>query len=246
MVARPARLNASIAWLFMLGSTCFLVGSVPWYAEAVGGSVDGFTYFVGSLLFTGAAFGQLVQAQSPAMTGVDERQQNEAAPVALRGWLPRDHNWLAAATQFAGTLFFNASTFAQLAQNLTAKEEDQHVWRPDFFGSILFLVASTLGIIAVGGSFFRVQHSQPWRIAWLNMIGSIFFMASAITGFVLPSTGDLIDSPVSIAGTLLGAACFLAGAALMLPAWRTEVRNAPAASHREVRRDALPLPEGEG
>src|SRR4051794_39285862 len=107
MVARPAHLNAAIAWIFIFGSTCFVVGSVPWYADSVGGSADGFTYFVGSLLFTGAAFGQLVQAQSPAMTGVDERQQNEAAPVALRGWLPRDKNWLAAATQVAGTLFFN-------------------------------------------------------------------------------------------------------------------------------------------
>ncbi len=45
-------------------------------------------------------------------------------------------------------------------------------------------------------------------------------MGSALASFVLPRTGELVDSPASAAGTLLGAACFLAGAALMFPARR--------------------------
>lgn len=106
-----------------------------------------------------------------------------------------------------------------MAENLTARQEDRHIWRPDFFGSTLFLVASVLGILAVGG--FRVRRSsQAWRIAWLNMIGSMLFMGSALASFVLPKTGELVNSPVSAAGTLLGAACFLGGAAMMFPAWR--------------------------
>ena len=52
MLVRPARLNALIAWLFMVGSACFVLGSVPAYANAVGGTVDGVTYFVGSIFFT--------------------------------------------------------------------------------------------------------------------------------------------------------------------------------------------------
>jgi hypothetical protein len=52
------------------------------------------------------------------------------------------------------------------------------------------------------------------------MVGSIFFMASALASYVLPSTGELLNSPLAVAGTLLGAVCFLAGAALMFPAWR--------------------------
>ena len=58
------------------------------------------------------------------------------------------------------------------------------------------------------------------------MIGSILFMISALASFVLPSTGELINSWVSIAGTLLGALCFLIGAILMFPAWRHAVRGA--------------------
>ncbi|MGH8834104.1 MAG: hypothetical protein ACRDWG_03770 [Actinomycetes bacterium] len=201
-----------------------MLGSVPAYVRAVGATIDGVTYFVGSLFFTAASFSQLVQAQSPTMTGVDGRQQHRRAPVRLWAWLNHDRNWLAAATQFPGTLFFNISTLAALAHNVTAREEDKHVWRPDFFGSTLFLVASVFGILALGGGFLSIRtRSLPWWIAWLNMLGSVLFMWSAIASYIVPSTGDLIDSTASIAGTLLGAACFLVGAALMFPAWRREV-----------------------
>ena len=60
------------------------------------------------------------------------------------------------------------------------------------------------------------------------MLGSGGFMVSAIAGFVVPSTGTVLDLPLENAGTLLGAVCFLLGAALMLPAWRAEVRSRDA------------------
>jgi hypothetical protein len=228
MRVKPVRLNAAIAWLFMLGSSCFVLGSVPAYVSAVGGLADAVTYFVGSIFFTSASYAQLLQAQTPEMTRVDERQQYVRRPVVARAWLGKDRNWLAAITQFPGTLFFNISTFVALARNATVQQQDQHVWRPDFFGSTLFLVASACGILALGGGFVSIQaRSLPWWIAWLNMVGSVFFMGSAIASYVLPTTGELIDSHVSIAGTLLGAVCFLVGAALMLPAWRVEVQTAP-------------------
>jgi hypothetical protein len=231
MTVRPARLNAAIAWLFMVGSACFVAGSVPAYVDAVGSTFDGITYFVGSIFFTSASFCQLVQAQSPAMTGVDAVGQHVPAPVRLRGWLPDDRNWLAAASQFPGTLFFNISTFAALASNATASEADRSVWRPDLFGSVLFLVASTYGILAVSGRLLRWNPaSLPWRIAWINMLGSVLFMASALASYVLPATNEVLNIRVSVAGTLLGAVCFLVGAALMLPAWRRAMlpTSAPA------------------
>jgi len=61
MTVRPVRLNAAIAWLFIVGSSCFVVGSLPAYATAVGGWADGVTYFVGSIFFTIASYCQLVQ-----------------------------------------------------------------------------------------------------------------------------------------------------------------------------------------
>jgi hypothetical protein len=233
MTVRPVGLNGAIAWLFIIGSALFALGSVPAYINAVGTTVDSVTYFVGSIFFTAASFSQLVQAQTPAMTGVGIDSQHERAPVRLRAWLPHDRNWLAAITQFPGTLFFNISTGAALVRNATAKQKDRRIWRPDFFGSTLFLVASVFAILAIGRLLNFRPRSFPWWIAWLNMMGSISFMASALASYVLPTTGNFINSQVSIAGTLLGALCFLIGAVLMFPAWSHALRDAASEAHED-------------
>ena len=80
MRIRPVRLNASIASLFVLGSACFVLGSVPAYVNAIGGVADGVTYFIGSIFFTTASFLQLLQTQTPSMTDVDEAHQNTPEP----------------------------------------------------------------------------------------------------------------------------------------------------------------------
>jgi hypothetical protein len=223
---KPVHLNATIAWLFMVGSACFVLGSIPAYLDAVGGLADGITYFVGSIFFTSASYAQLLQTQTPEMTQVDETSQYTRAPLRFWSRLPHDRNWLAAITQFPGTLFFNISTLFALIQNASTQQKDHHVWRPDLFGSTLFLVASAFAILAVGRFLSFQPRSMPWRIAWLNMTGSILFMASAIGSYLLPSTGDLVSVRVTVVGTALGAACFLVGAALMFPAWRSAVEEA--------------------
>ena len=79
MRARPVRLNATIAWLFMIGSACFALGTVPAYASAVGATADAITFFIGSLFFTSASFSQLVQAQSERLAHEIAVQQKVAA-----------------------------------------------------------------------------------------------------------------------------------------------------------------------
>jgi hypothetical protein len=216
---RPRALNALIAILFMIGSACFALGTIPAYVDGVGGTADAITYFIGSIFFTSASFSQLVQSQSPAMApdvGGDDRS---AAPIILRAWLPGNRGWLAAATQFPGTLAFNVSTAFAISTALTATQAHRLVWAPDFVGSILFLVSSGFAIAAVG----RVTDLEPemysWQVAWLNMIGSIFFMLSALAGVVLPHATREIDARWASLGTLLGAICFFVGAALMFPEW---------------------------
>jgi hypothetical protein len=219
-----------MAWLFMLGASCFALGATPAYLQAVGADADAVTFFVGSIFFTSASYLQLVQAQSPGMTDVDQRRQHTRVRALPWAWRPGDRNWLAAATQFPGTLFFNISTFAETAHNLSAAQADKHVWRPDVFGSILFLVASAFAISAVGGGLRRLR-SLPWTMAWINLVGSVAFMASALASFVLPRTDAMIDIPLANAATFLGALCFLVAAALMLPAWRNSVRSKSRSGH---------------
>lgn len=224
----PWSLNAAVAGLFMVGAACFALGTIPWYVNAVGAVADAVTFFVGSLFFTSASFGQLVQSQSPAMAPRPGRDDRRPGPLVLRAWRPRDSGWLAAAVQFPGTLAFNGSTAFAISQSLTSDEAHKLVWVPDFVGSILFLVASWYGIRALGAAEWWAPRSTPWWIAWLNMVGSIFFMASAIASDVLPNAASEIDPRWANLGTFLGGICFFVGAALMLPAWEAAMNPAPA------------------
>ena len=220
MLLKPRHLNTSIAALFMIGSAGFAVGSVPAYASAVGTVADAVTFFVASIFFTSASFGQLLQSQSPALAAAGGARDEQRQAVRWLAWLPHDKSWLAAATQFPGTLFFNATTFWAMVQGLSPRQYDHVVWRPDFFGSILFLVSSAYAVVALGPFLSFRPRSAGWRIAWLNMAGSIAFMASALGSFVLPRTGAAVSPAWADGGTFVGALCFFAGAWLAIPAFR--------------------------
>ncbi len=91
-----------MAALFAAGSTCFLVGPFPGYANLVGDRVDAITFFVGSVLFT---LGGALQS----VISFPERRASAAGLSA----------WRAAIIQTVGTLFFNATTFRALHTALT-------------------------------------------------------------------------------------------------------------------------------
>jgi hypothetical protein len=220
MRLRPHRLNATVAALFMIGAAGFALGSLSAYASAVGASADAATFFLASLFFTAASFGQLVQSQSPAMAATGSGLDDQRRPVRLFAWSPHDRAWLAAAIQFPGTLFFNATTYLAISTAVTSGQYDKVVWRPDLYGSILFLVSSVFAILALGKLLTWRPRVGTWWIAWLNMIGSIAFMASAVGAYVLPKTGSAVDLTLADRGTLAGAVCFFVGALLAIPAWR--------------------------
>lgn len=189
------------AWGFAIGSLFFLVGAVPYYQQAVGPVVAAVTFFVGALFFTAAAFIQL------ALSG--------RKPPRRGGERPDLFDWWAAAIQFAGTLFFNVSTTEAL---LTAVDDAARVgsgWRPDALGSICFLVASALAVVAtVDRDRLWDPRARTWHGTWLNMLGSVLFALSAVGAYVIPSTGSLVSLFWANLGTFLGAACFLVAAVL--------------------------------
>jgi hypothetical protein len=199
------RNDRTIAILFMVGSACFALGALPGYASAVGAKPDSVTFFVGSLLFTAAAAGQF--------------RQSAEKPHDLAG---ERTGWWAVLIQLAGTIFFNASTLHALANNLSASQQNQKIWRPDAFGSVCFLVASGLAWRLAGRGWlsWRPQR-RPWWIALLNLVGSVAFGASAVAGYVVPSSGTPWNAQVVNIGTFVGALCFMFGAYLLLPSDRT-------------------------
>jgi hypothetical protein len=231
---RPRRLDWGIAVLFMIGSFGFAMGSVGAYASAVGPHADAVTFFASSIFFTAASFWQLVQSQSPATRPAGTAHDDQRQQVWLFAWRPHDKNWLAAVAQFPGTLFFNVTTYQAITVATTNGQYDRVVWRPDFFGSILFLVASAFAILALGKVLSWRPWDDWWWIAWLNMLGSIAFMVSAVGAFVTPTTGTTVDVSLADRGTLAGAICFFFGALLVIPAWRPPAAEPAGGGGRPV------------
>src|SRR4051794_21013815 len=177
-----------MALWFAVGSLCFLIGPFPGYAELVGPGADAVTFFAGSIFFT--------------------------AGGAMQVWLslhgPRSALWVAG-VQFAGTLFFNVTTFAAMHTALTNPEYDRLVWRPDALGSVCFLVSGAIAYAASPRHGWRpARGARGWWEPAVNLLGCVFFGISAIAGFVVPADGSMLDLAAANWNTALGAACFLA------------------------------------
>jgi hypothetical protein len=192
---------------FAVGSTGFLVGPFPGYLALVGSVGDALTFFVASLLFTTGGALQVSLA-------MPDRRVAGAGRAA----------WWAATVQFAGTLFFNVTTFRALHTSLSSSSYDQLVWRPDAFGSICFLVS---GVVAYGASqrrgWWPARGDEGWWQPGVNLLGCVFFGIAAVAGYVVPSSGSMMDVAAANWTTAAGAACFLACAVPGLTGGRRHV-----------------------
>ena len=197
--------------LFAVGSFLFGLGTVPAYVNAVGATPDAVTFFIGSLFFTSAGFLQYREAVDAAP------RRPGAARRKVFVFLPGQIDWQATAVQLVGTLEFNVSTFAAIFAVVGTAQARHHVWRPDVFGSVCFLVASALAWFEAchGWTAWR-PRSLAWWITGVNLLGSIAFGFSAVASYVIPGTAELLSVPVANLGTFVGALCFLAGAVLLL------------------------------
>jgi hypothetical protein len=221
---RAVRAARAMALFFALGSSCFLIGPFPGYASLVGNPADAVTFFVGSILFT---IGGGIQSR----LAWPERAASAAGRAA----------WATAWIQSIGTLFFNVTTLMALSTSSSSGKYDRLVWRPDAFGSVCFLIS--------GAIFYAASPRRGWlpkrgpRGWWepsVNLLGCIFFGISAVAGYIVPSTGSMIDLAACNWFTSLGAVCFLAVALATLYAGRTRkvprLHRLQLAAERELER----------
>jgi hypothetical protein len=186
-----------MALSFALGSTCFFIGPFPGYAQLVGDSAVAITLFSGSILFT---IGGALQSA----LAWPERRSSPGGRAA----------WWAAIVQSAGTLFFNVSTYQAMHTAVTGHEYNRLVWRPDWRGSICFLISGAIAYRAAPRrgwhSWLPVRGAAGWWQPAVNLLGCVFFGVSAVAGYVVPATGSMLDQAAANWNTSLGAACFLA------------------------------------
>ncbi len=182
-----------MALCFALGSSCFAIGPFPGYADLVGGDAVAITFFVGSILFTAGG-----------------------ALQSLLAWPDRDRSpggraaWWTAIIQSAGTLFFNLTTGYAIDVTISDAQYDRLVWRPDALGSVCFLVSGAIAYRASRRHGWLPARIGPgWWEPAVNLLGCVLFGISAVAGYLVPSTGSILDLAAANGTTALGALCFL-------------------------------------
>lgn len=218
----PRHLNWWIGVVFAAGSLLFLAGSVLSLAPALAQkwSLDttaiNATFFAGSIPFTIAAYLQLFQAANAGAFSPHGR----LAPrrIVLFGWRPHEIGWLSCALQFLGTVSFNVNTFDAMLPDLNWLQQDLAIWGPDFIGSVLFLASGYLAFIETCHAHWAWRPASiSWWVPFVNLLGCVAFMISALFAFVWPRSPSVDVVTISVTFTLIGAIGFLFGSLLMLP-----------------------------
>ncbi|WP_205288767.1 hypothetical protein [Leifsonia aquatica] len=193
-------------WGFMIGSALFALGSAPGFGQWAGASTSNLCYFFGAWFFTFAALLQLL------MSG------RATVPVSYGSGTMVRAAWLAAATQFFGTLLFNVSTSAAVGAKALATEK-HFVWTPDAAGSVAFLISGVFVIVAFTRSDrFWNPRSVGWWSGQINFLGCVAFGVSAVGAYIL-ANGDSANDALANGGTFVGALCFLVASLIVLPQW---------------------------
>ena len=219
---QPRQLNWWIGTVFACGSALFMLGGILSLAPQLAASWEldsaavNTIFFAGSIPFTVAAYLQLYQAaNAPELVSGSITPRPQAVYF---GWRPGNVGWLASALQFAGALFFNVNTLDAMLPDLDWLQQDLEIWSPDMAGSILFLASGYLAFKECCQAHWAWQpHILSWWITFINLLGCVAFMVSAVLAFVTPAGAAAEAVTLSIMFTVLGAAAFLIGALLLLP-----------------------------
>jgi len=193
-----------ISILFMIGSFLFAIASVFFlYPQLnISNNAINIIYFSGSLFFTSAAFLLYLEAINSDIT--NEKHLFERADNYI--WFkicPQNLGYISSITLFIGTLFFNVLTFSSIFNQLGNYESEMLITLPNLVGCILFLVSSFFAWLEIyHDEHVKLFRSTTWWIIWLNNVGSLFFMISA-----------LVNS-IAVEMTFLGAVCFFIAAFL--------------------------------
>jgi hypothetical protein len=174
------------------------------------------TFFIGSLFFTSAGYGQLLEVINSDITA-ETYLSMEEDPWLWWAWRPKNLGYLASLTQLIGTILFNFNTFDAFYTGLSALQEDIIIWAPNMIGSVFFLLASFFAWLEI----YHDRHVKAfvtvtWWIIWINILGSVFFQLSAIFSYINIDSGELINETLLLRHTIYGAVCFFLAAYLLI------------------------------
>jgi hypothetical protein len=209
-----------IAITFILGSVLFCVGAILPFTSGLSTAVTNVVYLVGSSLYLVGALIQFIQGRRMKINHRDDAS-------AMRHLANK--NSRAAGIQAIGALLFQTSMTGALIRSLSIAEQERIIWVPDLFGALCFLVASSMFFTLR----YPIQHRQgngrsARELAMMNIVGSAFFVISALGAYIVPLTDQSIYPQIANLGTFAGAVLFLLSSVPGLPA-KPNSRTSPTA-----------------
>lgn len=206
-------LNRPIALRFILGASLFFIAAVLGLLDVGSAFLQNTIYFIGSIFFTLAGYLQYVQSIN---NSEDIHLRSELRRWRWLAWQPGRVDFWVVFSQLLGTLAFNFNTFDAFLSH-TPTGELLGVGIPDMFGSILFMISGTLGVIEFNHRLilWPSRSLQSW-ITLINFWGCVLFMVSAVITpitFVDPSVWSDLSS---VGTTAAGALAFLTSSVMML------------------------------
>lgn len=212
--------NRHIGVAFAVGAALFALASVLMFISIhhpALTNLTNLTFFLGSVPFTIAASLQHLQSANSSVASPISRPASTRQTFRLIGWEPRSAGWWSSFSQWLGTIAFNISTFNAIAAPDQKLLDTLEVWAPNFEGSVLFLVSGYLAYIEVSNTYWSWRpKSLSWQIVFINLLGCIAFMISAVAPIATKPETLVWFLTYSNTYTLIGAICFFIGAVLLV------------------------------
>lgn len=197
-------------------ASTFIVGSVLFGLGAAFPLISGFPIEIINLVYLAGSTLYLIGASVQFVQGRRMKINDRGDAAAVRRFANR--NSRAAAIQAFGAVLFQTSMTGALINSLSTLQQERVIWAPDLIGAICFVTASTIFFTLRYPIQQRQDNRQSARfLALLNIIGSGFFVLSAIGAYIVPLTDESLYPQLANIGTFIGAIFFFISSIPGLP-----------------------------
>jgi hypothetical protein len=195
----------------------FIVGSILFGFGAIFPLIPGFPFEIINVVYLVGSSLYLVGAGIQAVQGRRMKINDRGDAKDVRAFANR--NSQGAFIQAFGAILFQTSMTGAFIRSLSIAQQEKIIWVPDLFGALCFLIASWMFFTLR----YPIQHRQDngrsaRELAMMNIVGSAFFVISALGAYIVPLTDQAIYPRIANLGTLAGALLFLLSSIPGLPA----------------------------
>ena len=180
-----------IGLIFIVGSICFVLGTVPLafstVADWMGWSTWAldFTCFMGSVFFTIGSYMLVLEAlNAPSDPSASHSKKPKRRRWRWLGWEWERIDFRIAGVQLTGAIVFNVNCGMALVEGLSWWQSDLFVWTPSTLASCCFVTASYLGLVEVSNRRWAwLVWDMAWWINFFSLLGSLGFLCSSLVGY---------------------------------------------------------------